>query len=110
MKNNIMEYYKSIDSLLKNKNISNIDKIIDSHLVKITFYQHERLIHLIVTLAFALFFLLCFLFTVKNPSIGLFILDFLFLLLLIPYIIHYYYLENITQKLYVQYDKLQEKK
>ena len=105
-----MEYYKSIDSLLKNKNINDIDKIIDRHLVKITFYQHERLIHLIVTLAFALFFLLSFFFTIKNPSVELFILNLVFILLLIPYIIHYYYLENITQKLYVQYDKLQEKK
>lgn len=110
MKNSIIEYYKSINSLLENKKISNIDEIIERHLIKIKFYQHERLVHLIVTLAFAHFLLLCFFFTLKNPTIGMFILTTLLILILIPYIIHYYYLENITQKLYIQYDKLRERK
>ena len=52
-------------------------------LIQIGFFQHERLIHLIVL-----------------------VLSLLFLVLLIPYIRHYYLLENGVQKLYEYYDAL----
>ncbi len=38
------------------------------------------------------------------------VLDILFMILLIPYVRHYYILENETQKMYVQYDALVTKK
>lgn len=70
---------------------------------RIEFYQHERLIHLLVTLAFAVFFLVSlFMFLVKG-GIGLLVLSVLFLILLIPYIKHYYFLENSVQELYRHY-------
>ena len=56
------------------------------HLIQVSFFQHERLIHLIVTVTFAL------------------------LILLIPYIRHYYILENEVQKMYGQYDRMMEKR
>ena len=77
-------------------------------LIQIGFFQHERLIHLIVTVLFALMTILVFLLAVTNfaPWTGVLLL--LLLLLLIPYIKHYWLLENGTQKLYQYYDKLEE--
>lgn len=106
MKNSIIGYVREIDDLLKNKKIENIDDVIDKHLIKISFYQHERFIHLIVTALFATFSLISFFFTLINPSLGLLLLCLMFIVLLIPYILHYYLLENNVQKMYVQYDEL----
>lgn len=77
-------------------------------LVQIGFFQHERLIHLIVTVLFALMTILVFLLAVTNftPWTGVLLL--LLLALLIPYIKHYWLLENGTQKLYQYYDKMEE--
>jgi len=69
-------------------------------LVQIGFLSHERLIHLLVTLSFALFTLLTAmsLGTADNPA--MYALLFLLLCLLIPYIRHYFLLENGVQRLY----------
>ncbi len=77
-------------------------------LIQIGFFQHERLIHLIVTVLFALMTILVFLLGVTAFSLWNGILLLLLFTLLIPYIRHYYLLENGTQKLYQYYDKLEE--
>jgi len=76
----------------------------------ILFFQHERLIHLLVTILFALLTfgsLVTYLVTGFLPVIALFVL---FLALLIPYIFHYYHLENGVQQLYDLYDQLKASK
>lgn len=82
-------------------------KIVKDLLSQIGFFQHERLIHLIVTVVFALLTMLSVLGTAILGQISLFLLTILFLVLLVPYVMHYYLLENGVQKLYVYYDKLQ---
>ncbi len=77
-------------------------------LQRIEFYQHERLIHLLVTLAFAIFFLLAMLAALVLKQIPLLILAGLFLALLIPYIKHYYFLENSVQELYTIYYRIEK--
>lgn len=77
-------------------------------LIQIGFFQHERLIHLIVTVLFALLTVLVFLFAMTEFTLWMGALLLLLLVLLIPYIRHYYLLENGTQKLYLYYDKLEE--
>ena len=80
------------------------------HLAQISFFQHERLIHLLVTLAFALMELASAIATILAPQqLVTLALMLLFLVLLVPYIVHYYHLENGTQELYAQYDQLAEK-
>lgn len=79
-------------------------------LVQIGFFQHERLVHLIVTVTFALLTMLGILGCVLSPELMLFVLVLLLLILLVPYIRHYYILENGVQKLYVCYDQLAAKK
>lgn len=71
---------------------------------KISFFQHERLIHLLVTIAFALF---TFLFMTLGMLSYLFLIPFVLLLVfLLFYIVHYFYLENNVQYLYQLYDKI----
>ena len=77
-------------------------------LVQIRFFQHERLIHLIVTVTFALLTILSIFAFLALIQIGLLLLSGLLIILLIPYIRHYYILENGVQKLYTYYDKLVE--
>ena len=62
--------------------------------VHIGFFQHERLVHELVMILFAILTLVL-------------ALDVLFLVLLIPYIRHYYGLENGVQKLYSLYSRLE---
>lgn len=75
-------------------------------LTQTQFFQHERLIHLIVTLLFALAAVMVLIAMVYFNTIPMLILFVLLLVLLFPYIIHYYHLENGVQKLYTFYDRI----
>ncbi len=74
---------------------------------RISFYQHERLIHLLVLILFALltFASVTVFMITLNYTLGF--ATILFIALLIPYIVHYYHLENGVQKLYTLYDELE---
>ena len=76
------------------------------HLIQIQFFQHERLIHLIVTCLFAILAFAVFITLLFTFSIGLLLLFGALFILLVPYIRHYYFLENGVQKMYEQYDRL----
>lgn len=78
-------------------------------LIQIQFFQHERLIHLIVTITFALLTMMAMLGTLFVPQPALFALVVLLLVLLVPYVRHYYILENGVQKLYQYYDILKSR-
>ena len=110
MKDYMKGYIKSIDNYIINGDLDNIDDVIETHLIKIKFFMHERLIHFLVTMLFAIMTLLTFFFTLLHVSIGFIILVVLFIALLVPYILHYYYLENNVQYMYKQYDSLCAKK
>ncbi len=75
-------------------------------LVQIQFMQHERLIHFLVTMLFALLFLISLGILLFLPSLGMLLLTLLLLALLIPYIAHYYFLENTVQKMYLYYNRI----
>lgn len=81
-------------------------QIIQQHLIQIQFFQHERLVHLIVTVLFAWMTTLCLVGMVISFHISLVILLIPLLILLFPYISHYYLLENGVQKMYRQYDSM----
>ena len=81
------------------------DKL-QEHLVQVGFFQHERLIHLIVTVTFALLEMLAIVLSVISDSLFTLLLPVVILILLIPYIRHYYILENEVQKMYGQYDRM----
>lgn len=109
MKKRINSYLKYVDGLLmkdENEQSLDYDLLILQHLEQIRFFMHEREVHLWVTLAFALLSFGVFFMTIFSFSPGLLLLFFAFLVLLIPYIMHYYLLENSVQKMYVQYDEM----
>lgn len=83
-----------------------VTEVVNDLLVQIQFFQHERLVHLIVTVSFAILTILVFLSCLLTSLQELFILVVLLLVLLVPYIRHYYILENGVQKLYEYYDLL----
>lgn len=106
MKKYLYNYINEIDNLLNNKS-KITSEIVNEHLVKISMFQHERLIHLLVTLFYALIFIIFM-------SLGFihylfFTIAFIVMVFLICYIIHYFSLENGVQYLYKQYDKLNKK-
>ena len=77
-------------------------------LQRIAFYQHERLIHLIVTMSFVVFFMLSLIMYFTQGGIGLLLLIVIFLVMLAAYIKHYYFLENSVQKMYLYYYKVEK--
>lgn len=112
MEQRILQYRKSIDEWLeKTEQSAQVSQEIlrdkmEEHLNQIGFFQHERLIHLIVTVAFALLEMLAILLNVISDSLFSLLLPVVILILLVPYIRHYYILENEVQKMYVQYDRM----
>ena len=103
MKEYLYNYIKEIDELLNsNKKIN--DDVIHNHLVKISFFQHERLIHLLVTIFYGLLFIIFM--TLGFLSYLFYIIDAILLVFLLFYIVHYFRLENGVQYLYKQYDKM----
>lgn len=85
-------------------------KMAQELLVQIGFFQHERLVHLIVTITFALLTMLSVLGFLALVQPGILVLTILLIVLLVPYIRHYYILENGVQRLYTYYDRLVEEK
>ncbi len=92
--------------------IENKRKCMREMLVQIEFFQHERFIHLIVTVLFAIaatlsMLTMLFLTEFTQPMIVL-ALFISFMILLVPYIRHYFILENGVQKLYKYYDTIRD--
>lgn len=109
MEERILTYRKYIDELLEKEDTGECadwEELRKEHLVQIGFFQHERMIHLLVTLTFAILLVLSVIMSVISFSIPTLILIVLILVLLIPYIRHYFILENETQKMYAQYDAI----
>ncbi|MCM1335010.1 MAG: hypothetical protein NC084_03130 [Bacteroides sp.] len=77
---------------------------------RIAFYQHERLVHLIVTMTFAVMTVLSFFMLALSGGLPALLLSLLFLGLTIPYVGHYYFLENSVQELYTLYYRAVEQK
>lgn len=106
MKNEVKEYLGAVRQKVGEKDVT--EEFSAELLTRIGFYQHERLIHLIVTMTFAIMTVISFFMLVQSGSLTALLLSLLFLALVIPYIYHYYFLENSVQELYRLYYKTQE--
>lgn len=105
MKKRIIGYRRRIDALLANApKETDWDAVMQEHLTQVSFFQHERLIHLIVTVTFAVLTMIALAVYCIAEFIPMLMLIVLLLVLLVPYIGHYYTLENEVQKMYGQYD------
>ena len=94
MRLKLHDYIKSLDE--------GTEKIDINYII---FFQHERLVHLIVTFFVGIAMVLFFVGFVISENILVFRIGIVWLCLFIPYIFHYYYLENNVQKLYDYYFK-----
>ena len=105
MEQRILQYRKFMDEellrLSKEQNVTGeeISRIKKEHLVQISLFQHERLVHLIVTVTFAILTMISIVAALMICNPLLYALTLLFLVLLFPYIMHYYTLENEGQKI-----------
>jgi hypothetical protein len=68
--------------------------------------KHERICHLLVTVLFAILTVMSLGILFQNPGLQSALLFMLFLILVVPYVEHYYFLENGVQRLYKLWDKL----
>lgn len=105
MAKELKDYINKTDKLIKSGNITKND--IKNHLIKIEFFQHERFIHLIVTMSFAFFDVLFIFLSFMNCMFSIMLI--VFTIFLFFYVIHYYRLENGVQYLYKQYYEMKKK-
>lgn len=103
------QYLKEINKKINDGKNQDWKKVLENHRETIKFMQHERLIHLLVTLTFGILFMVSIMFSLVYQFVILITIDFLLLILLVPYIFHYFKLENGVQKMY-WIDKLIEEK
>lgn len=84
-------------------------EVLAFHETQVRRLQHERLVHLIVTMFVALFFLLALGFVAVHTTLpGLFVVP-LLLGLTAVYLLHYFRLENGVQRLYHLGNRLAER-
>lgn len=112
MKKYIQEFMAAADRYIscemKKASIGEKEEYLAEFTQKLTFYMHERLIHLIVTVLFALMEILAVTSFAVKPNNTSLVLGLMFLILLVPYVMHYYFLENSVQEMYKMRDKIVE--
>ncbi len=109
MEERIRQYEKFIAQKTR-RELSDADrkKLLELHREMVANFQHERLIHLLVTLFFAVFAIGAMFVTASMISIyglrfemvPLYLLTLILVVLVGFYVKHYYFLENHIQKLY----------
>ncbi|MDE6834255.1 MAG: hypothetical protein K2J39_08460 [Ruminococcus sp.] len=103
----LTDYMNTVTERLKGcTERSELDAILSEHMDKIAFMQHERIVHFLVTMMFAIVLTIFIIGLLITENIMLTVLVTIILILLIFYIKHYYFLENTVQKMYVIYDKI----
>ena len=103
MKKYIIEYISNLEKDIESCKKYNKEEL-ELVKTKIKFFQHERLIHLLVTLFYSLFAII---FMVLGMVSWFFLIIFAILLgFVLCYILYYFFLENRIQYLYKLYDKL----
>ena len=93
MKERILRHLNFMDEYLTRldgKTLSELKKMMDKHMTEIYFFMHERFIHLIVMCLFAIGTFMTIFTYVLSDNIMLLPLAFFLLVLLVPYIKHYY--------------------
>lgn len=110
MEKRILSYRRYMDEqiriLKEDGRVGDVSELKREHLTQIGFFQHERLIHLIVTVVFALLEVMSIITVLISGETFSILLPLAVMVLLVPYIRHYYILENEVQKMYQQYDVL----
>ncbi|MBR2284027.1 MAG: hypothetical protein IJ874_06365 [Ruminococcus sp.] len=103
----LTEYMADIAARLGScPDMDTLDELIAEHRDKIAFMQHERIVHFLVTMLFALVLAVFIIGLLVTENIFLLLLVTIILVLLAFYIKHYYFLENTVQQMYRVYDDM----
>lgn len=92
------------------RSYAEIEELLAEHRDKIAFMQHERIVHFLVTMMFAVILVIFVAVQFFTESLGLLLLITMIIVLTAFYIKHYYFLENTVQKMYVLYDEILRKR
>ncbi|MBE6856906.1 MAG: DUF2938 domain-containing protein [Ruminococcus sp.] len=107
----LKKYMKSLRQSLDSAETSEeLEKIMAEHKDKIAFMQHERLVHFLVTMMFAVILVIFVGVHLVTENILVSLLVVIITVLLGFYIKHYYFLENTVQEMYRIYDEINAKK
>lgn len=114
MKRKLLIYIDRIDLLLASESRdTDWNSVLEDHLNQIRFFQHERLVHLLVTISFGIFLLLVanLLFSTDEfyAFTGILAIFVILVITTLFYIFHYFFLENHVHKLYDQYDEIRKR-
>lgn len=104
----ITEYIRSAEALIDTDG-TDLELLREEFLRKLEFFQHERLIHLIVTLMVVVAMFISFVLIFISDIEGFAVLSLILLVLTAAYLGHYYFLENSVQKMYRIYDRISHK-
>lgn len=99
-------YEKFLNDFLKSPDPEQLSRIRRETLTQIGFMQHERLVHFLVCILVGLAFFIALGIALYFGRAALYLLALILLGLLVPYLWHYYFLENTTQRIYVLYNAL----
>ncbi|MDE6426536.1 MAG: hypothetical protein K2K89_10445 [Ruminococcus sp.] len=103
----LTDYMNTVAERLENcTSQEELSAILSEHMDKIAFMQHERIVHFLVTMMFAVILSIFMIGMLLTENIMLLILVAIIIVLLAFYIKHYYFLENTVQKMYRIYDKI----
>lgn len=111
MKEYLKAYMKTVsERLSKCQSSPEIEEILSEHKDKIAFMQHERIVHFLVTMMFAIILTIFISALIFTDNMAILLLVTIILVLLVFYIKHYYFLENTVQKMYAIYDDILKKR
>lgn len=110
MKKYIEAYLKTVQAFIDNElssaSSARIEEVLKEFETKTAYFQHERLIHLIVTVLFAIMEMMSIYTLILSANVSVVVFCVMFLVLLVPYVMHYYFLENSVQQMYRMRDTI----
>ena len=110
LKQRIIAYTKRIDSCISGETpVENWEELLEEHIHQLEWFQHERIVHMFVMLTFAIMTVATIITELVTEFYPLLAAIFLFMVLLVPYIKHYYLMENKCQEMLKQYDEIWKK-
>ena len=108
MRKYINSYMKRVEDALADDN-TDLESLREEHLRHIGFIQHERLVHLMVTIMCCILLFMCLgIFFICGLK-AIMVIAGLLLILVFAYLLYYFFIENATQALYRQYNRITAK-
>ncbi len=103
----ISDYIKYIEKILEeDKEDTDYEKLRADFLLKLSFFQHERFVHLVVTVMVAIVLFISVIYIFMTGLRLMAALSIILLGLVFAYLIYYYFIENAVMGMYKTYDRI----